>query len=513
KGWSCRLKSEQTIRINLPRLARTFDPRTSVDRRSGVLMKMLYEGLICLDDKGRPIPGVAHTYEISPDGKTYTFHLRRCFWTNGEAVTADDFEYTWKKVLDPQFDSQFAYLLFAIRGAQQAKEGKLPISSVGIYAQGEQKLVVELDHITPYFLELCSHWVYLPLHRGIDKDRPGSTQTAGADLVCNGAFRITSAPLYGELKLVKNALYWDEEHVSLDRISILSIDDPYTAMTMFETGNLDWVGAPLCDLPTRAMPTFKRDRRLHSFPSTATFRVEFNVDSSPFSSKKVRQAFAAAIDRQRVIDEVLGCGELPAFQLLSPELTKEKTRTGDIFDPELAQTLLAEGLSELGLKELAPIVFNYPLLEDQGAVIEVIAKQWRQILGVNTVLEGVPWRSYNEHILSQPTQVVAMMWYTWIADPCYDFEGLRFSTGRFNASRWENPDFQQLMDQLDATLEENLRHELFLKLEQIILKEVPVTPIYFHRYRYLCNPKIQGAKVIPVGQMDFKTVYVDRKEP
>ena len=237
-------QESSTLRISTEGDPQTLDPRRVRDLATTTVIHMLYEGLMRTQEDGLPVPALAETVTISPDQKTYTFQLRRSAWSDGQPVTAYDFEETWKSLLSPQFPSPNAYQLDVIKGAQAAKEGRASINQIGVHAQDDATLIVDLEQPTPYFLHLtATHFLY-PVHQSLRQQPVDSSALPDSKIVTNGPFKLEKWSRHNELTAIPNPYYWDQENVHLNRIQLVTLDNP-TAIQLFKIGELDWAGSLL----------------------------------------------------------------------------------------------------------------------------------------------------------------------------------------------------------------------------------------------------------------------------
>jgi hypothetical protein len=218
--WAAERQSTQLLLLDIQDLPVSLDPRLGGDEMSSSLLKMLFEGLTRIDQDGKPALAVANSLDISNNGRRYIFTLRDSFWNNGEPVTANDFCYAWRKILSPSFTTPFAYLFYAIKNAELAKKGKIPLDAIGVYAINDKTLVVELEHPCSYFLELTASPLYSPVNHRIDYMHPNWPLQTGKDYVCNGPFYLESMNSRKVYILQKNPTYWDAPAVELGRIQI-----------------------------------------------------------------------------------------------------------------------------------------------------------------------------------------------------------------------------------------------------------------------------------------------------
>ncbi len=225
----------------------TLDPRRVRDLATITVIHMLYEGLMRTQADGQATLALAEKVTISQDRKTYTFQLRSSAWSDGQPVTAYDFEQSWKSLLDPQFPSPNVYQLYVIRGAQEAKEGRTSIDQVGIYAIDPSTLIVELERPVPYFLDLIATHFFYPVHASLRQQMIDSTATSNSSILTNGPFQLKAWRHHNELTAVQNLHYWDKENIRLDQIHLVILDNS-TALQLFQKGELDWTGSPLSTL-------------------------------------------------------------------------------------------------------------------------------------------------------------------------------------------------------------------------------------------------------------------------
>ncbi|MCB1107188.1 MAG: hypothetical protein KDK76_03735, partial [Chlamydiia bacterium] len=245
KRWQEKKNQLQVLRIPYIDIL-SIDPRVGGDKESAVFIRLFFDGLMRNGKEGKPECAVAKTYELSDDHKTYTFHLRESYWSNGDPVTAYDFEYAWKKVLSPSFETPFAYVFYPIKNGRKAKEGIVSLDEVGIRPLDNHTLVIELEHPAPYFIELTANTLYMPVNRLVDKAHPNWATQRGESFVCNGPFKwkttSESAPF---LELQKNSQHWNQKRIEIDHIQASQMNLT-SAVQMFNTGKLDLIGSNLC---------------------------------------------------------------------------------------------------------------------------------------------------------------------------------------------------------------------------------------------------------------------------
>lgn len=315
---SCNDSGErQVLKIALPFDIRSLDIALAHDNNSSHVMNMVFEGLMRRDFNDRPKPAIAESYDVSRDKKNYVFYLRDCKWSDGTEVTAYDFEFSWKRSLDPssKFLTQTPYYFYPIKNAKLCLTGQISIDEVPIRAIDEKTLSVELEYPAPYFLDIVALPCFFPIPKHeIEKD---SRWGANENMVCNGAFKIKSWKKGNNIKVIKNPSYWDQNNVHLDAIEISVVEDSRTALLMYEKGNLDWVGSPFM----RVSYDVSSDILDCEYEDVLTYWFFVNTEKYPLNNKKLRQALSYAIDRRAIVDNIFqNCG-IPATSPLSPPLS------------------------------------------------------------------------------------------------------------------------------------------------------------------------------------------------
>ena len=512
--WGTTLSHPKSLRISLPRPLLLLDPRLGADRTSGVVIKMLYEGLMRMDPCGRPTPGACSRVCISEDQKTYTFTLRESHWTNGLPVTAYDFEYAWKKVLDPNFTTLFAYLFYPIKNARLVKAGQKPLDEVGIIAKDYKTLEVQLEHPAPYFLELTSHGIYSPLCKEVDMAHPGWAYYGSETHVCNGPFRLARWKRASEIQALKNVHYWDAASVKLQQVDISIIENPEQALELYQKGDLDWIGEPLSEIPPHVFQQKKFNGKMYSHPITAIHWYVCNVQRPPFSSQKCRQALAIALNRQQLINEVLEGSEQPAYSILPPGLSLMKGAYFHDGDHEAARALFEEGLREqnMSIKELPPFVITCLDQELYKSCALASAKQWQEALGIDVQIVSYKWEEFLEHYSNQDFHIVSITWYSWFNDPIYNLNTIKSRSYEMSTAKWENPEYVEILDLAQECVDPHMRSELLRKAESIAMKEMPVIPVFYYALKYMKKEYVHNIFLSNFGQIDFKWATIENGE-
>ncbi|TGV07873.1 peptide ABC transporter substrate-binding protein, partial [Mesorhizobium sp. M00.F.Ca.ET.186.01.1.1] len=279
----------KVLKLNLHSEPPTADPGIAEDTTSSTIITATFEGLTRVGKDNKVHEAAAEKIEKSPDGKKYTFRIRDAKWSNGDPVTAKDFEFAWKRALDPKTASNYAYQLYYVKGAEAFNKGTGKVEDVGVKAIDDKTLEVELTNPTPFFLELVAFKTYFPVHQKTVESND-KWATDAKTIVGNGPFKMETWEHKSKLVVVKNDNYWDKDNVKLDKIEFSMVEDENTELSMFENGELDWAGAPTSALPTDAIPALKDSGKMTTQPIAGTYFYRFNTEKAPFNNVKIRKA-------------------------------------------------------------------------------------------------------------------------------------------------------------------------------------------------------------------------------
>ena len=498
-------KKLQGILISLPRPIQLLDPRIGTDRTSSVVIQMLYEGLMTHDFEGKLIYGIAQSASISPDGTQYTFCLREAYWSNGQRVTAHDFEYAWKKMLDPSFKTLYGYIFHPIKNARAMKEGTKSSDEVGITALDDTTLRVELEKPCSYFKELLSHWIFSPLCHTTDTARPGWAFFGAETHVCNGPFRLSRWIRNDEIEAVKNEWYWNKDDVKPERIHIKVIEDPNLAWDMFTRDELDWIGEPLSPIPFSIIRS--QPQGLQNHEMRAVQWMVFNTSRTFFSNPKARHAFSLALDRKNLGKVIhTGCAN-PCSSLIHSSLSF-LNKNPLPYDPLKAKLLFDESVQELGIPpsliSLKMRVYNSEILV---AIARHAAAEWQKLFGIHIELEILEWYTFFDSLSEYSYDILTIMWYSWMDYAPLTFESLISKNRTMNLSQWESSSFQEVIKALIMTPDEESKKCLSAKAESILLEEMPIAPIFEYRSQFAKNSNLNNVYLSPHGNINFRWAY------
>ncbi len=508
KLWIEEMQNLQVLHLCPQHLPVSLDPRLGGDEISSVILKLLFEGLMTIGKDGKLSCAIAEKVIFSPDSRHYTFKLRECTWSNGDRVTAHDFCYTWKKILSPHFKSAFAYLFYVILNAKKAKEGLISSDKIGVEALDDLTLDVHLEKPCSYFLELTAHPLFSPVNHRIDRMHPNWPLQTGSAYICNGPFSLEHSTRHENYELRKNSHYWNQSAISLERIQF-SRANGREAVEMFKRGETDWIGRPL-----RAWePIFSQDigEPIEKIPFNTSYWYVFNTKQFPFQSRKMRQAFAYAIDRQAIID-FLSHQATPAFTPLPlghtqfPKLHPRQNH-------QAAQRLFQEALQELGIdrQSLPPFELIYPNNDLRSKIADLVIEQWENAFGVVIERKSMSFKSLFTKIVRGEYQIGAMSWWPRIDDPLYTLDAFKAREEQINFPKWENKTYQSLLERAYEERSSQKRRYLLAKAESILTREMPVIPLFHEVELFVRQGHVEDIFPSKIGNIDFKYASINKE--
>lgn len=501
--------TRQTIHLNISSEPPTLDLLKAGDTTSIGLLKNCFEGLMRRGQNQKLEQGMAERVELSTDQKIYTFFLKNACWSDGHPVTAYDFEAAWKTILSPSFPSPFSNDLYILKNANAAKQGLCPPDQIGVKALDAKTLQVELEHPSPYFLDLSATHSFLPVPQHIVKIHPGWADDAGAYFVSNGPYKLTKWRHHHSLSFEKNALYWDKEKVSIEAIEFTMIADETTELNLFESGQLDWVGYPLSSIPIDALKALKP--RLNICPMAGIYYYVFNVNTLPFNNRNVRQAFALAIDRGQIVDHITQLGQTAALAFIPNGLKPKPAFYFKDYDLPEAKRLFDLALNEMGLTKetFPPVILSYNTAAAHQRIAQAIAYQWEHLFGIKVTLKNKEWKVFLDELAHKQFQVARMGGVASYSDPIAFLHHFRYADSEQNFAGWTNPSFTALLNEADRTSDAARRTELLEQAERIFIDEMPIAPIYFYTGAYMKNQRLKNVFLSEFSEIDFKYAYLD----
>jgi oligopeptide transport system substrate-binding protein len=496
-------ESSKPIIFNVQKIPMTIDPALSTDVSAAKVQGACLEGLVKLGKKpGEIIPGVAKSWKVSEDGKEWTFNLRKnAKWSNGDSVTANDFVFGFRRVLEPATAAQYSYMLYYIKNAEQYNKGKIKdFAKVGATAVDDYTLKLDLEKPCPFFLQLITNAIYAPLNEKFYKIAGDKFALEADKLLYNGPWMLTEWIHGGKFVFKKNPYYWNKEFPNVPDMTFLLVPDPNTAANMFRSGNLD-----MTEISGDQLPQFKDSGEVHTVPS-GVYYLQMNTTNKFFKNEKIRQAISMAINRDVLSKFIRKDGSTGAFAYVPPGTAGNKGETfreefGSNFlkfNIEKAKKLLKEGLKEINFTGTMKVTLLLDQTDDRRRDAQFIQEELHKNLGIDVTLEPNTFQSRLQKSLSRNYDFVYGGWLPDYNDPLTYIE-LWYSTGGNNHSGWSNTEFDKLVDTASSSNDNKIRMNAMAKAEQIMLKELPVIPLYYSPANWLIKKDLKNVILRPVG--------------
>jgi len=471
-----------------------LDPHTVTGVPEHFILSSLFEGLVNLGADGTTIvPAAAETWDVSDDGLTYTFYLRKdCKWSDGSPLTTADFLYGWERILTPALGSDYSSMLYIMKNARAFHEEEVTdFSEVGAKAIDAHTLEVNLEYPAPYFLAMHAHYTWYPIpQRAVEAHgemtERGTKWTQPGNLVSNGPFMLAEWEPDRVIVAKRNENYWD--NVKLNEIHFYPVDDQLTEERNFRRGELHMT----YEMPLSKVPTYQKDETgvLNIFPYYGTYYYMLNVTEKPIDDVRVRQALSLAMNRERLCEYVIISGEKPAHAFSPPDPNGFSATTRLEFDPDAARKLLAEAGYPDG-KDFPSIELLYNTQDNHKLIAETIQQMWNEELNIQVELVNQDWKVY---LATRRTLDYNIARAGWIGDyvaPISFLECMESGNGNNNTG-WKNAEYDDLLNKARRAPTNEERYALYQQAEEILNAEMPILPIYQYVRKMLVRPEVQG---------------------
>ena len=492
----------------------SLDPQIATGVPEHHIISAVMEGLVLKDRKTlEPRPGVAKTWDISNNGRVYTFYLREnAKWSNGDAHTADDYVWSWWRALQTTLGNQYAYMLFPIKNAKRYYDGETSdFSDVGVKAIDNRTLQVTLTNPTPYFLQLLDHYSLFPVHQAtIEKfgraDERGTRWSYEGNLVGNGPYKLEEWKINRHITVTKNPYYWDEANVSINSIVFKPVDNAVTEERMFRAGALHVTSSIPAD--KIAIYQEKSAPELKITPYLGTYFYRLNINTPQLQDKRVRRALGMAIDRKQLVDNITKGGQIPAYTMTPPGTMGYFPESTLNFDPEAAKRLLAEAGYPNG-EGFPPIEILYNTNEGHRKIAVALQEMWKNYLNIDIKLLNQEWKVYLATESAGDYQISRGGWIGDYVDP-NNFLDMFLCNGGNNRTGWCNEEYDRLiLEVAPSQSSHEQRLKIFQQAETILLEDMPIIPVYTYTSIKLLHPSVRNFDDNILNQAMYKDLYLD----
>jgi len=493
---------------------RTLDPQEAQGVTEHHIIMAMIEGLVApsIDDQSKVVPGMADRWEHNEDYSVWTFHIgENRKWSNGDPVAAEDFVFSYKRMLTASFGAQYADNLFILKGAEDYYRGKITdFDQVGVKALDPRTLRIELVGPTPYLLSLVQHPSWLPVNpKAIlsfgNIDTRDSKWTRAENYIGNGPFKMKSWRPNDVIEVVRNPLYWDAANVKLNGINFFSIENLNTQERAFQAGQLHKTD----QVPLDKVPYYRRTRpelmRIDPYEGVYFYRI--NVARKPLDNPKVRLALNLAVDRDAIVKNILREDQKPATGYTPPGMGYYQPLDKMHYDPERARQLLAEAGYPNG-KGFPKFTIHFNTLESHRAIAEAIQQMWKEELNIDVGLENQEWKVYLDTQNNKNYDISRSAWIGDFMDPVTFLSMWTTGNGN-NNTNWGNPKYDAFIEQAARTGDPKARLEILHQAEDLFLSEAPIVLVYWYTNAYLLQPSVQNWNPLVLGNHNYK--YIDLK--
>ncbi len=503
----------QTLHRGMGPALADLDPHLATGTTDYNVLSALFEGLVGEDPQDlSPVPGVAERWEVSEDGRVYTFHLRAdARWSNGDPLTAQDFADSWQRVLTPSLAADYANLLYVLAGAEAFHKGRTTdFSTVGVQTLDTHTLRVTLVRPTPYFLSLLQHWMWWPVHlpsiraqgdpyvRGNAWARPDS-------LVGNGPFTLESWRQGERIVVTRNPHYWDADTVRLDAIHFHPFEGVDTEERAFRSGQIHLTDA----LPVGKIAAYRADspELLRIDPYLGTYFFRINTAREFLDRADVRRALNLAVDRRAIVEQILRGGQIPSASFTPAGVGGYHPPAGLDCNFDAARDALAAAGFPAG-KGAPPVEILFNTSENHRLVAEAIQEMWRRELGLDVQLRNMENRTVLDARRAAAYDVLRSVWIADYAEPTSFLDIWRSDSGN-NYTGWADPDYDRLLDEAADIADPLARQERLRQAEARLLEAAPVIPIYTFTHVFVKRPEVRGWFPTLLDHHPYKHVWLE----
>lgn len=489
----------------------SLDPAKIVGLPEIQVIRDLFEGLTNQTEQGEIVPGVASHWQ-SNDNRTWIFTLRDdARWSDGRPLTAQDFVYSWQRLVDPANTSSFAWFaaLAGILNAQEIIDGKMPPNKLGVTAIDGKTLRVQLDKPVPYFPSLTVNASLYPVPRHII-EQYGNEWTKAGKLVGNGAFVLQDRVVNERLVAVRNPQYWDNGKTVLEKVTFVPINQESAATKRYLAGDIDITES----FPKALYQKLLKDipGEVYTPPQLGTYYYAFNTEKGPTADVRVRQALNMTIDRRLMADKVLGTGEKPAWHFtpsVTAGFTPDKSPLEDMSQEELnAQAKMLLRSAGYGPNNPLDLTLLYNTSENHQKIAIAIAAMWKKNLGVDVKLQNQEWKTYIDSRNTGNFDVIRASWVGDYNEPS-TFLSLLGSKHSGNISRFNSTAYDKVINQAALETTAKARNEDYNLAEKILLEQVPIAPIYQYTNGRLIKPWLKGYPIKNPEDVAYsRTMYI-----
>ncbi|WP_237068329.1 peptide ABC transporter substrate-binding protein [Microbulbifer guangxiensis] len=491
----------------------SLDPHHAIGMDPNII-RDLFEGLVAAAPGGGIRAAAASNWEM-PDSKTYVFHLRpTARWSNGDQVTANDFVYSWQRLVDPATASPHGSYLSDIKvlNAARISRGELPVENLGIRAIDSHTLEISLESPVSYFLQTLVDSATYPVHEETIS-RYGESWTSAGNLVGNGAFTLDIWRINERVELARNPLYWDFSNVRLNRVTFLPIASESAELNRYLAGEIDITAG----IPTSMISSLRQERHeeIVMYPTLQTKILEINTAKKPLDNVKVRRALALAIDRDLITEKLWQRGDIPAYSLVPPNASRRRLFTPDWSEwPQSRREEESRNLlTEAGYSKDSPLRFSFSYISSSHnkKMALALAAMWQKALPVEVDFKNTDGKALMEDIKNGDFNLFSSGLHATYNEPSGMLNGF-LSTAGLNLTGFNNPDYDRVLQLSTGKQDTNDRQAQYAMAEQILSEDMPAIPLYHKTEAVLVKPHVRGYEPNMIGHVYSRDLWVEPRQ-
>lgn len=498
----------------------SMDPHVGNDSNTSTALMLAFEGLLNVVN-GEIAPGMAESYEVSPDGTEYTFHLRDAKWSDGKEVTASDFAETYKRMLTRQDAMDLAYLIFPIKNAQPINAGEMDVSELGVEVIDEKTLKITLEAAYPFMVTLFASSPMYPIRNDLADELGNAYGSDAGKFECNDPFILKEWAHSDRMVFVKNPDYWNADAITLEEVTLLLVSDANTIKNMYDTGEIYFM-----QLTSDMIAAYEGSPDFQYFVSGGVTFIALSHNGTSEETARIIQnrnfvnALSAAIDRQALVDAMFPTNS-PLTGVINPAISDElggkwadhsEYDVTDVYhkvnaDPEAAKQYIQAACQELGYaspEDMPVFDFFTTSGEEQRTLCEYFQNIWQTTLGIKTEIRQLEFAQYWENLYNQPYDIVRTGWGPDYDDP-FTYLDMWDSRGGWNKTGWSSDEYNELITAANRESDFAKRNDMFSQAEKLLLTEAPIIPLYMSRGALVLSDSIKNVSVNTFGaRFDFR---------
>lgn len=470
----------------------SFDPQYVIGNSAGAIMYDLFEGLVTRTPEGDAVPGIAENWTISEDGTVYTFRLRESAkWSDGKPITAHDFVYSFKRILDPMSGTRGASALFPVLNAWDISLGRKPPDTLGLKAISPGTLEITLDGPAPYFIDLLASYINSPVPRHVI-EKHGRKWTQPGNMVTSGAYVLEKVVTNTYYRMVRNPHYHGAGRVAIDEVIYYPVPSPATSLKRYLAGELDVI----LNIPWNQYENLRKTRpeEFRIAPGIGLGYLAVNNRQAPFDDPRVRKALSLSMDREVIVEKLLKNGDEPAYSIVPSALWDSPAKPPE-FTGKTREERLEEArrlLNEAGFNRANPLRFTFlfPSVERDRRLAVAYRSMWKQA-GIEAELETSGMRALMSKAAASEYEVMRLTYYSIFPDPVSFLALVRGDSFR-NYSGYSNPEINRRLAVADTIRPADERTAYLREIERQVMEDLPIIPSHFQARAFLVSKRVQG---------------------